>query len=122
MRYLYSLLSYDIKDILGKIDPNSTAGPDGISAKFLRETKEGIAIPLAIMLRNSIDKCEIPDILKLAHVTPIHKGGSRMIPKNYRPVSLTSHIMKIFERLIKIKITSEKKRINKQWTTWFYGG
>ena len=53
----------DIKDAIGKIDPNSTAGPDAVSAKFLRETKESIAIPLAIMLRNSIDKCEIPDIL-----------------------------------------------------------
>ena len=27
-----------IKTAIGKIDPNSTAGPEGVSAKFLRET------------------------------------------------------------------------------------
>ena len=67
--------------------------------------KESIAAPLAIIMRKSMDQCEIPDILKLAYVTPIHKGGSRMNPENYRPVSLTSHIMKVFERVIKVNLT-----------------
>ena len=43
-------------------------------------------------------------MFKLAYVTPIHKGGSKMNPANYRPVSLTSHIMKVFERVMKIPI------------------
>ena len=40
----------------------------------------------------------------MAYVTPIHKGGSKQKPEQYRPVSLTSHIMKVFERIIKKKI------------------
>ena len=44
------------------------------------------------------------DMFRLAYVTPIHKGGSKMNPANYKPVSLTSHIMKIFERVIKMPI------------------
>ena len=40
----------------------------------------------------------------MAYVTPIHKGGSRQMPQQYRLVSLTSHIMKVFERVIKKKI------------------
>ena len=90
----------DIKNAIREIDPNSTAGPDGISAKFLREMKENIAVPLAIIMRKSIDQNEIPDVLKLAYVTPIHKGGSKLKLENHRPVSLTSHIMKIFERFV----------------------
>merc|ERR1712121_440477 len=31
-------------------------------------------------------------------------GGSRMNPENYRPVSLTSHIMKVFERVVKVNL------------------
>ena len=100
----------DIKKAIGEIDPNSTAGPEGVSAKFLRETMESIAVPLTIIMRKSIDQCEIPDILKLAYVTPIHKGGSRMKPENYRPVSLTSHIMKIFERVIKVRLIEHLKK------------
>ena len=71
-----------------------------------------------IILRKSLDKGEIPNIYKMAHVTPIHKGGkkSKLKPENYRPVSLTSHIMKIFERVIVTYIIQhlmEKQLFNK---------
>ena len=94
----------DIKKAIGDIDPNSTAGPEGVSAKFLRETMESIAAPLTIIMRKSIDQCEIPETLKLAYVTPIHKGESKINPENYRLVSLTLHIMKVFERKIKVNL------------------
>ena len=78
-------------------------------------TKETLAQPLALMFRKSLDEEKIPDILKLAYVTPIHKGGSRQKPEQYRPVSLTSHVMKVFERVIGKKIIEhlKKKRKNK---------
>merc|ERR1712105_286242 len=93
----------DIKKAIDDIDENSAAGPDGIPALLLKKIREEIALPLALILRKSIDEGKIPDIFKLAYVTPIHKGGSRHKPEQYRPVSLTSHIMKVFERVIKKK-------------------
>ena len=46
--------------------------------------------------------------LKLQHaVVPIHKGGSKSDPANYRPVSLTSVIMKIFERIMRKAIVEQ---------------
>ena len=33
--------------------------------------------------------------------TPIHKEKSRALPKNYRPVALTSHLVKVFEKVIR---------------------
>ena len=91
----------DIKDAIDELDENSAAGPDGIPAIFLIKTKEAIAEPMAKMLRKSLDEGKIPDILKMAYVSPIHKGGSRQNPEQYRPVSLTLHIAKVFERVIK---------------------
>ena len=32
--------------------------------------------------------------------TPIYKGGSRNLPKNYRLVALTSHLIKILEKIL----------------------
>ena len=92
----------DIQNAIKDMDKNSAAGPDGIPTKFLIETNESIAVPLGIIMRKSIDQGMIPNVLKLAYVTPIHKGGSKLKPENYRPVSLTSHIMKIFERVVKV--------------------
>ena len=102
----------DISKAIGKLKKNSAAGPDGVPAIFLINTKEYIKLPLKIMLRKSIDEGKIPDVFKLAYVTPLHKGGSKMNPANYRPISLTSHIMKVFERVIKnaLNQTPTRKR------------
>ena len=94
----------DIEDAIDDLDENSSAGPDGIPAIFLKKTKKAISKPLALLLRKSIDEGKIPEIFKMAYITPIHKGGSKQNPAQYRPVSLTSHIMKVFERVIKKKI------------------
>ena len=42
----------------------------------------------------------IPQELKLGSIVPIYKGGDRGVPSNYRPVALTSHLVKIFEKVI----------------------
>ena len=48
-----------------------------------------------------IDCGVIPAETLLVIICPLHKGGSRSLPKQYRPVALTSHIIKIFERVLR---------------------
>ena len=43
----------------------------------------------------------IPKKWKVAEVRPIFKKGKKSLPGNYRPVSLTSILCKIFESFIK---------------------
>ena len=106
----------EIQKAIDELDENSSAGPDGIPAILLKKTKETISKPLKILMRKSIDDCSIADTYKLAYVTPIHKGGSRQKPEQYRPVSLTSHVMKVFERVVKKRIMehlTENQAFNK---------
>ena len=56
------------------------------------------------MWRASLDKGVIPSDLLLVLISPVHKGGSRGLPKNYRPVALTSHIVKVFERVVRLAL------------------
>ena len=93
-----------IKNAIGELNENSSAGPDDVPALLLIKTKDSLAFPLKILLRKSLDEGIIPDTYKLANITPIHKGGAKTKPEQYRPVSLTSHIMKIFERVLKKNI------------------
>ena len=46
-------------------------------------------------------KGKIPSGWKQAEVRPIFKKGSKTSPDNYRPVSLTSVVCKVFEKIIR---------------------
>ena len=45
-------------------------------------------------------------------VTPIYKKGSKALAANYRPVALTSHVIKIFERVFRKKLVEYLDRNN----------
>ena len=95
----------DLVRSAARISANSAAGPDGIAAILLKKCIHSLKEPLALMWKQSLQSNEIPHQMKLGTITPIYKGGSRSEAKNYRPVTLTSHIIKLFERVVDEKIT-----------------
>ena len=78
---------------------NKSPGVDGIPPKLLMETVEQISIPFARVFNLPLKKGVVPFEWKEANVKLLFKKGS--INKNCRPVSLTSVICKLLERLIK---------------------
>ena len=50
---------------------------------------------------SSINEGVFPDVLKLAMITPLHKGKSCVILNNYRPISILPLLSKIMEKLMK---------------------
>ena len=94
----------DITKELNNISVHSATGPDKISPKILKECKDQLAEPLLKLWQRSLETGQIPKILKQQTIVPIFKKGSRGNPENYRPVSPTSHVIKICERIIKKKM------------------
>ena len=88
---------------------SSTAGADGVPAALLKNCCNELKHPLFLFWRSSMDTGCIPPDLLLVLVSPVHKGGSRGIAKNYRPVALTSHIVKVFERVLRKSLVSHLK-------------
>ena len=102
----FSFTEEDIVDALKELDPYSAA-PDGdIPARILTSFKEQLAEPLCLFWSESLSSGCIPDPLKIQQITPIYKKGDRTDPANYRPVSLTSHVMKTFERVFRKNLVS----------------
>jgi len=60
-----------------------------------------MTVPLTLIMQRSFESGVVPDDWKAANVTPIHKSGSRSNASNYRPISLTSQLCKIFESIIR---------------------
>ena len=94
-----------IANAIKNIPSHSSPGPDGIPAKLLRECVEELKKPIFLLWRASMDSGKVPRKLKLSHVIPIFKKGDKSSPKNYRPISLVSHISKIFERVVVKNLT-----------------
>ena len=54
-----------------------------------------------MLAQQSLISGSLPNLWKRAHVTPIHKKGCKFQPSNYRPISLTSQVVKLIESIIR---------------------
>ena len=59
-----------------------------------------LALPLTIFFNFTLSRGNIPTDWKVANVVPIFKSGKNNLADNYRPISLTSVVVKTLERLI----------------------
>ena len=91
----------DIFNILSHINSSKAAGPDGIHGQVLKNCASTLAYPLNLFFNLSFSTGSIPSDWKLALVVPVHKKGDKGSVDNYRPISLTSLVMKVFEKCIK---------------------
>ena len=95
----------DVFETMTRLKPNKGSGPDGIHPHVLKEVG-AFSVPLHILYRNSLDKGALPEDWRIANICALHKKGNRTDTNNYRPVSLTSQVVKIFERILHKKINT----------------
>ena len=89
-----------ILNAIKALKPNSAPGPDGLPPIFLQKCCDSLIQPLKSIYKKSIISGLAPETFKIGIITPIHKGGNRCEPKNYRPITLTSVLCKVLEKII----------------------
>ena len=84
-----------------QLKPYEARGVDNLSSITLREVAMTIAFPLSEMVVESKEN-GVPVNWKSINVTPLYKkNGMKSHTSNYRPVSLTSHVSKVTEAIIR---------------------
>ena len=78
---------------------NKACGPDGISARIIRECCDELAVPLAKLCSLSFAQGIFPTRWKQANIVPIFKKGCAKNPNNYRSVSLIPLFGKVLEKV-----------------------
>lgn len=108
-------ISFTVEEVAAtfrSLKAGSAPGPDAIPAVLLKECADQLAPTFHKLFKWSLTTGDIPDSFKVAKITPIHKGGSKQIPKNWRPVALTSHLAKTMEKLIRKALVNHLEKNN----------
>ena len=91
----------DVEKAIAEFKVNKSPGIDNITSTYALKIKDIVVKPLRLLFNKSIDTNEIPDDWKKSNICPIFKKGSRSLPENYRPISLTTFFGKVMEKIIK---------------------
>jgi hypothetical protein len=94
----------EIDKITSKLKSSNTSGDDSISNSLLKNIISSINLPLAHIFNLSLSSGVVPTKLKVAHVTPVFKAGSKHDFTNYRPISILPSISKILEKIMYTRI------------------
>ena len=92
-----------MRELLSKLDQHKSMGPDSIHPKLLVSLSRNsdFVCALTLLFRKCYERGNAPSIWKTANVSAIHKKGTTTEAKNYRPISLTCILSKIYEKLIR---------------------
>lgn len=94
-----------VKDALNSLKAESSPGPDELHPYVLKQCAETLCIPISNLMNISFNNGCLPQEWKNAVVTPIYKKGNKALPSNYRPISLTSAVVKCMEKIITKELT-----------------
>ena len=90
----------EILELLSNIKKKKSCGWDDISIPLIIQLKEPLSYILSVLINESFYQGIYPKSLKLAKVIPLHKGGNKKDPSNYRPISILTNFNKIFEKIL----------------------
>ena len=90
----------DVLHELKSLRADKACGPDSIPAYLLKQGAEELCVSLSRLFQHSVASGSLPKDWTVANVVPVHKRGDRSDPNNYRPISLTSVLVKMLERII----------------------
>ena len=108
----FEFTASDIEFACIQLSYSASPGPDGITSSSHKICKKKLKKPLFISWRSSLNKNIIPPDLLLVFISLIHKGGSRVDPGSYPQVALTSHLIKVFERVLRKALVNHLEGFN----------
>ncbi len=104
--YAITFSEDDVRRELRRVNVRKAAGPDGITGRVLRSCADQLAGLFTSIFNESLATSVVPTPFKKSVIIPVPKNSKPSCLNDYRPVALTSTVMKVFERLLKKHICS----------------
>ncbi|KAJ8353566.1 hypothetical protein SKAU_G00211330 [Synaphobranchus kaupii] len=94
------LKEHEVRRTLKAVNPRKAAGPDGVPGRVLRDCADQLAGVLTKIFNQSLSQAIVPSCLKTSTIIPVPKKKNISCLNDYRPVALTPHPMKCFEKAV----------------------
>lgn len=95
-----SLTVNQVRKELKKIKARKAPGPDGICPRMLKDCADQLSEVILYIFNLSLSLERVPVLWKTSCVVPVPKTAHPREPNHFRPVALTSHLMKTLERIV----------------------
>ena len=96
----FTILEHEVRGLLKKLNTRKASGPDGVSSFVTRTCAAQLAPIFTDIFNSSLQRCAVPQCFKSSVIVPVPKKTNGTQLNNYRPVALTSVVMKVFQRLV----------------------
>jgi hypothetical protein len=108
----YDLEIHDtcVESLFKKLNPRKAVGPDRVCGKLLRSCATQLCFVFSQLFSWSLRDSVVPRIWKDSIICPVPKSKSPSVLNDYRPVALTSIVMKCFERIVLRNLLSQTKQ------------
>jgi hypothetical protein len=94
-----SVTPEQVEKIISQLKNSKASGMDNLDTYILKLTKPIIVHSVCHILNLSLVSNKFPTKWKIAKIVPLYKGkGSKLDPKNYRPVAILPILSKVLER------------------------
>ncbi|KAM9834023.1 uncharacterized protein ACBT44_009612 [Syngnathus typhle] len=90
----------EVRQMFRRQKTRKAPGPDGVSPSCSKVCAEQLAPTFARIFNRSLELCEVPSCFKSSTIVPVAKKPAITGLNDYRPVALTSVVMKSFERSV----------------------
>jgi exonuclease III len=115
--FLFPVTEQEVLQVISSLKNKTSSGWDEISSSLLRFCSRELALPLSILINQSLESGCFPSRLKYSTVHPLHKKDDPSCIANFRPIALVSTFSKVFEKVVLLRLSNHLAKfhvINKQ--------
>ena len=89
-----------VESTFRRLKIRKAAGPDNISARLLKTYASQLSYVFCKLFNWSLNDSTVPSVWKHSVICPVPKNNKPSTLNDYRPVALTSVVMKCFEKVV----------------------
>ncbi|KAK3561861.1 hypothetical protein QTP86_017474, partial [Hemibagrus guttatus] len=90
----------EVNRLFKRLNTHKATGPDSPSPSLLKHCANQLSPVFTDIFNTSLETCHVPACFKTSAIVPVPKKTKITGLNDYRPVALTSVVMKSFERLV----------------------